>query len=81
MSEVIHRTTSLEAQPRFMALLCIGLLFKLTGQQTFTIKELTEYNNEFDGLKVNHTPYEANIEDGTITVTLNRRDEDGQASV
>ena len=75
MSEATHLTTSLEDQPKFITLLCIGLLFKLAGQQTFTVGELSECNMEFDGLKIAHNEAaNGNPADNTVTVTLHRKE-------
>lgn len=73
MPETVHLTTSLESQPRFLALLCTGLLFKLAGQQTFTVGELSEYSTEFDGLKISCLEAASGKpEDSTVTVALHR---------
>jgi hypothetical protein len=61
-----------EDQPHFMALLCVGLLFKLAGQQTFTIQELHDYNKEFIGIRIMNDTNEPNIADRTVTVTLQK---------
>jgi hypothetical protein len=83
MSEVLHRITSLEGQPKFMALMLIGLLFKVTGQQTFTLRELAGYMNEYDGIKVRYKEVDAvglapgtpNLEDSQVTITLHSKGE------
>jgi len=75
MPVATHLTTSLENQPKFITLLCIGLLFKLAGQQTFTVGELSAYNMEFDGLKIgHHEAANGNSADNTVTVTLHRKE-------
>jgi hypothetical protein len=72
--ETVHRTINLESQPKFLSLLCIGLLFRLAGQHTFSIQELHDINLEFDGLKIRHTTDPDNVSQGTVTVTLHRKE-------
>jgi len=69
MSEAIHRTTDMESQPRLMALLVLGLLYKLAGQQTVTIEELNRYDKEYVGIRIN-----LNQETKQITLTLHPRE-------
>ena len=72
MSEVTHRITSLaELQPRFLALLCVGLLFKLAGQQKFSVTDLAQYNKEYDGLRLLFDEKQ-----NAVTITLHREGED-----
>lgn len=72
MSEEITKqiTELAEAQPKFMAMLCVGLLFRLAGQETFNILELARINMEYNGLRMNLSP-----DAEELTVTLNRADE------
>jgi hypothetical protein len=62
----------LEGQPKFLAMVAIGLLFKLTGQQTFTLRELTEYMNEYDGVKVIYNEAAA-LDESKLILTLHRK--------
>ena len=72
MSEAKHLTTSLAAeQPKFLSLMCIALLFRLAGQQTFHIKDISEFSHEFDGIRVDFD--EAT---GLLMMTLHRPEEE-----
>ena len=68
MSEGMYQITKMaEEQPKFLALLCVGLLFKLGGQQSFTVIDLHNYNVEFDGMRVVY-----DVKSGQVVVTLHR---------
>jgi hypothetical protein len=73
MGEVTHLTTDLEGCPRFLSLLCISLLYRLAGQESFTVADLSAYNRDFDGLRIVHESNTDKVEEGTVTVTLHRR--------
>jgi hypothetical protein len=69
MGEKLFQTTKLpEEQPKMAMLLLIGMLFHNAGQHTFTIHELAELEEEFDGIRFFH-----NVPEDSITVTIHRR--------
>jgi hypothetical protein len=51
-AQPIIKEVSAVEQPKLMALLNVGLLFRLGGQETFTLKELTDINNDYRGIRM-----------------------------